>query len=230
MSEIKKLALIDCDLFRRYAKFENNDPNFEKSLLPWPLDTTSGDITSLITLELFSQFTEERNLNLAKFPLCTFYACLLLMYYNTWCVCVVYFPGLGCSKLSLDNTGLVWNLISGLKALKKMQFKSFFMQFDQIVCLSKRLLNKGIKKPGLKSTPASALIGLRTMTTNWVCCYLPFSFIYFIFYLFFWGGGGGGRRAWKERNRGCDIFHPSKKQRKSPLIKSQKDIASVSRN
>ena len=192
MSEIKKLALIDCDLFRRYAKFENNDPNFEKSLLPWPLDTTSGDITSLITLELFSQFTEERNLNLAKFPLCTFYACLLLMYYNTWCVCVVYFPGLGCSKLSLDNTGLVWNLISGLKALKKMQFKSFFMQFDQIVCLSKRLLNKGIKKPGLKSTPASALIGLRTMTTNWVCCYLPFSFIYFIFYLFFWGGGGGG--------------------------------------
>ena len=188
----------------------------------------------LITLELFSQFTEERNLNLAKFPLCTFYACLLLMYYNTWCVCVVYFPGLGCSKLSLDSTGLVWNLISGLKALKKMQFKSFFMQFDQIVWLSKRLLNKGIKKPGLKSTPASALIGLRTMTTNWVCCYLPFSFIYFIFYLFFWGGGGGGRGGGHEKKEiegviFC-IFHPSKKQRKSPLIKSQKDIASVSRN
>ena len=26
--------------------------------------------------------------------------------------------GLGCSKLSLDNLGLVWNFISGLKALK----------------------------------------------------------------------------------------------------------------
>ena len=152
----------------------------------------------LITLELFSQFTEERNLNLAKFPLCTFYACLLLMYYNTWCVCVVYFPGLGCSKLSLDNTGLVWNLISGLKALKKMQFKSFFMQFDQIVCLSKRLLNKGIKKPGLKSTPASALIGLREWEqTEFVVIYLLVLFT--LFFIYFFEVGGEGEEGMKRK-------------------------------
>ena len=142
----------------------------------------------LIALELFSQFTEERNLNLAKFPLCTFYACLLLMYYNTWCVCVVYFPGLGCSKLSLDNTGLVWNLISGLKALKKMQFKSFFMQFDQIVCLSKRLLNKGIKKPGLKSFE-------QWQQTEFVVIYLLVLFT--LFFIYFFEVGGGGREGMK---------------------------------
>ena len=176
----------------------------------------------LITLELFSQFTEERNLNLAKFPLCTFYACLLLMYYNTWCVCVVYFPGLGCSKLSLDNTGLVWNLISGLKALKKMQFKSFFMQFDQIVCLSKRLLNKGIKKPGLKSFE-------QWQQTEFVVIYLLVLFTLFFIYFFEVGGGGEHEKKEIEGVIFC-IFQPSKKQRKSPLIKSQKDIASVSRN
>ena len=164
----------------------------------------------LITLELFSQFTEERNLNLAKFPLCTFYACLLLMYYNTWCVCVVYFPGLGCSKLSLDNTGLVWNLISGLKALKKMQFKSFFMQFDQIVCLSKRLLNKGIKKPGLKSFE-------QWQQTEFVVIYLLVLFT--LFFIYFFEVGGGGRRAWKERNRGCDILYiPSVEETKKITV------------
>ena len=164
----------------------------------------------LIALELFSQFTEERNLNLAKFPLCTFYACLLLMYYNTWCVCVVYFPGLGCSKLSLDNTGLVWNLISGLKALKKMQFKSFFMQFDQIVCLSKRLLNKGIKKPGLKSFE-------QWQQTEFVVIYLLVLFTLFFIYFFEVGGGGG--RTWKERNRGCDILYiPSVEETKKITV------------
>ena len=81
--------------------------------------------------------------------------------------------GLGCSKLSLNNLGLVWNFITGLKALKENAVQIFLLAIWSLDVLtrigkivSKRLLNKGIKKPGLKFTPELALIGLRT-TGRW---------------------------------------------------------------
>ena len=36
-----------------------------------------------------------------------------------------YSPGLGCSKLGLDNPGLVWNRISALEALKENSVEFF---------------------------------------------------------------------------------------------------------
>ena len=63
-------------------------------------------------------------------------------------------PGL---KLGEENPGLVLNMISDLKALKTIQVNYFCLQFDDKMfwkeiekIIWRRLLNKGIKKPGLK--------------------------------------------------------------------------------
>ena len=63
-------------------------------------------------------------------------------------------PGL---KLGEENPGLVLNMISDLKALKKIQCIYFYLQFDYKMfwketkkIIWRRILNKGIKKPGLR--------------------------------------------------------------------------------
>ena len=74
-------------------------------------------------------------------------------------------PGPCCSKLSYDNPELVWNFISGLEALKGNVVQIFFFQFVQKrreKIVPERLLNKGIKKPGLKFNPELVLISLWT--------------------------------------------------------------------
>lgn len=57
-------------------------------------------------------------------------------------------PGPCCSKLSYDNPRLVWNFISGLKALEGNVVQIFFLQFVQKrreKIVPERLLNKEIK-------------------------------------------------------------------------------------
>ena len=65
--------------------------------------------------------------------------------------------------------GLLWNLISDLKALKENSVKFFLSRiclFDALkITLKttpKRILTNGIKRPRLKFNPGLALIGLRT--------------------------------------------------------------------
>ena len=67
-------------------------------------------------------------------------------------------PGLGCSKLGKDNPGL---------ARKKIRLNFFLSKISLCDALKrtqnfipKRLLNKGIKKPGFKVNLGLALIGL----------------------------------------------------------------------
>ena len=78
-------------------------------------------------------------------------------------------PVLGCSKLGKGNPGLVWNLISGLKALRENSIQIFLLAIWSLDVLKrivkifpKRLLNKEIKKPELKFNPGLGLSGLWT--------------------------------------------------------------------
>ena len=77
--------------------------------------------------------------------------------------------GPSCSKLGQGTLGLVWNLISGLKTLRENSVQIFLLAIWSLDVLKrivkifpKRLLNKEIKKPGLKFNPGLGLIGLWT--------------------------------------------------------------------
>ena len=45
--------------------------------------------------------------------------------------------GLGCSKLSLNNQGLVWNFITGLKALKENAVQIFLLAIWSVDVLTR---------------------------------------------------------------------------------------------
>ena len=76
---------------------------------------------------------------------------------------------------SVKITGLVWNLISRLKAMKENSVQIFLLTIWLLDVLEKeygnfslkRLLSKEIKKFGLNFNPGLALIGLRTTGPCW---------------------------------------------------------------
>ena len=83
-------------------------------------------------------------------------------------------PGPGWSRLGLDNPGLEWNLVSGLKAvrensvnfsLSKIWLLDASKRREKII--PKRHLNKEMQKPRYRFSPGLALIDLRTTRPRW---------------------------------------------------------------
>ena len=96
--------------------------------------------------------------------------CVIIMFLNSWFRC----QGLVVQSLVRMTQGLVWNLISYLKALRKKfsiipLFSGMWLLDAQSwmeKIIPQRLLSKGIEKPRLKSDPRLMLISLQ-ITRPW---------------------------------------------------------------